>query len=68
MRFEVKEVIPPRIHNPPGWMGKKGGCLITHCVWDNKNNEEYTVFATLHAAQSHCEYYNHSKGEDNDHK
>lgn len=63
MRFEVREVIPAKVHNPPGWKGQKGGCLITYCVWNNKKNEEYTAFATQDAAQSHCDYYNDSNVE-----
>lgn len=58
MRYEVREVTPPRKHNPKGWRGKAGGSLITHCVWDKEKNQECAPFGTLHSAQSHCDYYN----------
>lgn len=59
-RFEVKKLNLPRIHNPLGWCGEVGGFLITHAVWDNVSNEEFTSFGSFHAAESHAKTYNKS--------
>lgn len=58
MRFEVREVIPPRVHNPPGWKGGLPYTLITHCICDTETDKEYTAFANFNAAKNHCDHYN----------
>jgi len=57
MRYEVRNIIPPRIHNPPNWGGSKP-ILITHCVWDNEINDTFSTFCTEYAAKQHCDYHN----------
>lgn len=57
-RFTVRQLDEPRTHNPKGWMGQPGGSLITHIVWDNRHDKEFTSFGTAHAAECHADYYN----------